>query len=1031
MSESSAPRKVRAKELLDIRESGWRPRAEAVSLAAEALDEIPVPHREQALEVLGALHRAAGTVEGAERILRRWPAVHVMSTAGVAAEHYAKGTFWPKLFAIAKIQPNQHVQRMWGEAFLANLQNLRMPTFEDDDDAGSRYVGRILLHSGMPTYCLQDFFTILSRKRRSGLSPEAFVSWAASKNAESALFDIDKPVRRFLRYGGEFAIDVADRSFELLDAVRAGGRADDGLLPRRFWSEAKKFFDNGSDSGEVPGFTARSATVRPRLVLDPFGQGLLLRLPPVGDAPDGSAVWIVALGDDVQRVATQSLVPGSSEPAPQTDVAIGRPVRTVSVALSGREHLQFPMMVVDDQSPLMAFGEDGELIPFGLPLPAAKTWLLFPGEPESLEVTGSMTVVTETALPPGWSGFCMVQVDLSDATAISVRGASRTVRKFEAARIELGDPLRGVRTTSGLPVFAELPRVSIPVGMAKAEWDVTLLDSDGNLVARQRITGGSDLSSLWDEVPRPLVGAYSMRVRGPWGRGATRSFSVVEGLSLSFAPNWRRFIAGGLQPCVVKVRAADGVGLAQSEIEFGERERERTLRVSSQSKPCSLVIAPPHMTVAYQSIVTPISPSVRPLSLTRESLNENPGELVLDVGTAAEPVLYVIAGGRVRQTVHNRLSRAGVYRFDLAQIIDTLRDQPQVALALSPDGELVIANVRPQSLFRGIRLEDRELRFGDCVDVEGLTAYVFALRAPWRAPVSIPVSEGRALLPEWLVDAGPLGVVARIEDPWVPLPPPDWSHAGQSTLVEADGWVIDDDPEESAISMFLAGLAPLPAEIEDLTRLWNARALLGRLGLGSRIDDVAKGIDDVIYAHPAAALAALANSEVPANFVPALMIRSGLAWADLADAHDNTAPPWTVRGALPAALLSAADSVWSNDEVEAAMTVCGDAVNGLLDGDDPYAAAGCLDETADLLDREPGFRDDLIRAAGLIPQGLLSADSRVLAAMEFVENHRHHKLDWLTRHARSVLREAESLIRSIGDKPTYVAFQARKQALLP
>lgn len=1026
MSESNAVRKVSATELLDIRERAWRPRADAVSLAAEALDEIPVRHREQALEVLGALHAAAFSSAKAERLLRRWPAVQVLATAGVAAEHYSRGTFWPKLMDILKIDPNPNFQKLWGEAFLENLEELALPTFDNDEDTGSKYVGRILLHSGMPTYCLQDFFQILSRKRSHGLTPEAFVSWAASNAAESALCDTDKPVRRFLRFGGEFAVDVADRSYEVLDVIRAGGSSNDGLLPKRFWSEAEKFIEAGNDPGVGPVSAGPATSIRPRLILDPFGQGLLLRLPAVGDAPDGKAVWVVTLGEDVQRVATESLWPGSSEPAPQTDVAIGRPVRTASVAMAGSEHLQFPMMVVDAQDPLLAFGEDGELISSGVPLSAAKTWLLFPGDPETLKATGSLKIVTESPLPPGWSGFCLLQVDLADATAVSIPVATRTVRKFEAARIETGDAVRGVRTSSGLPILAELPRIVVPTSMASADWDVTLHDSEGAVISRQRISGSSDPNSIWDSVPRPLVGIYSIRVRGPWGRGANRSFAVVEGLSLSFTPSWRRFITGGLQPCAVKVRAADGVGLAQAQIDFGERDREHTLRVSSRSRSCSLVLSPPHMTVAYQAIDSSISPSVRPLSLTRESIFDRPGELILDVGAAAEPLLHVIAGNRVVQTVRNRLGRAGVYRFDLAQIVDTLRGIPQATLALSPEGELIIATVRPQSLFRGIQLQDNELQFGDCVEVDGLTAYVFALRAPWRAPASIPIADGRAVLPEWLVEAGPLGVVARIEDPWVPLAPPGWSQAGASTFVDAEGWVIGDDPEEAAVSMYLAGHAPLPAEIGDFTRLWNARALVARLGLGSRIADVAKGIDDVIYSHPAAALAALASSEVPANLIPTLMVQSGLAWANLADAHENSAPAWTARSALPAALLSAADSLWSEDEIEAAMGVCGDAVDGLLDGQDPYSNAGRLDETADLLDREPGFRDGLIRAAGLIPQGLLSTDSRVLAAMEFVENRRHHKLDWLTRHARSVLREAENLIRTIGDPATQKAFESRK-----
>jgi len=40
--------------LLDIRERSWRPRADATSVAAETLDEIPLARREQALAALGS-----------------------------------------------------------------------------------------------------------------------------------------------------------------------------------------------------------------------------------------------------------------------------------------------------------------------------------------------------------------------------------------------------------------------------------------------------------------------------------------------------------------------------------------------------------------------------------------------------------------------------------------------------------------------------------------------------------------------------------------------------------------------------------------------------------------------------------------------------------------------------------------------------------------------------------------------------------------------------------------------------------------
>lgn len=1030
MSEPTQRRKVTSSELLEIRERQWRPRAEAVSLAAEALDEIPARQREQALAAYGRLQMKLGAGPARERLFRRYPAVHVLATAGVAADHYERATFWPKLTAIMGIASDPEFQRDWGEAFLDNLRKLGLPTFEADQGAGSRYVGRILLHSGMPTYCLGDFFRTLAWKRSCtpGLTAGEFVSWASDKAAGSGFANVDMPVQRFVRYGDEFAVDVADRSFELLDAVATGAPVDDVLLPQRFWVAAQHLYEQrGIDCSQVSVSGAQAGTVlRPRLVVDPFGQGLLLRLPPVGDAPDGQAVWVVTLDEDTQRIATKSLVPGSTEPAPQTDVAITKPVRSASVALAGREHLQLSLGVVDDKDPLLVFGEDGELLARGLPLPATRVWLLFPGDPEILCATGAIRIVTESPLPPRWSGFCLVHVDLSNTASVRVGGSTRPVRKFDAAQIDAPPSVRGVRTTSGLPVVAELPHLQIPKSMANAGWDVTLHATSGELLARHRVSGSDDPNQLWDKVPRPLVGSFTVRVRGPWGRGASRTFTIVEGLTATFIPGWRRFVPGGLQSCVAQLRVAGGVELSRSQMDFDERKREIVFRASSHSQYRSLVVAPPHMTVAYQAADFGISPSVRPLSLIREDVQDRPGELILDVGAAAEPTLHVIANNRVVQTVASSCGRTGIYRFNLAQIVDTLRDYPQATLALSGDGELVVATLRPRTLFTGIELVGNVLVLEDCLTIEGLSAYLFATRAPWREPACVPVIDGRITLPPWLVGAGPIRVMARIEDPWVPLPVPGWPQARKSRLVEAEGWVTDGDAEETAISMFLAGEPSQSVDVIDFVRLWTVRALLPALGLGGRISEIAEAIDTEIYGNPAAALAALTGSEAPIEVIPSLMVRSGLAWANLADVHEHLAPPWTKRGALPAALLSAADSLWSDEEIEGAISVCGDAVDGLLDGADPYAAAGRIDSSADLLDENPALREQFIHAARLVPQGLLSADSRVLAAMDLVAGRRDPRLEWLMRNSRGVLREGERLIRMIGDAATQAAFDARR-----
>ena len=188
----------------------------------------------------------------------------------------------------------------------------------------------------------------------------------------------------------------------------------------------------------------------------------------------------------------------------------------------------------------------------------------------------------------------------------------------------------------------------------------------------------------------------------------------------------------------------------------------------------------------------------------------------------------------------------------------------------------------------------------------------------------------------------------RIEDPWAPLPVAEWPDRRQSTLVGCDGWVIDDDDEGTALSAFLAGVRDFPSEIADFTRLWTVRGLLPELGLGPRIKDVADAIDAALHENPRPALLALSASRAPSQTIPALVISAGLAWANLEAAHDDAAPPWSVRSALPATLLSAADSQWSDEEVDAAVTVCGDVVSELLRGKDRFATLGRFDAGADL-----------------------------------------------------------------------------------
>lgn len=1031
--EGAALEVVTPQGLLDRRERVWAQRLSTVSLAAEY--PVDVEFRAQTLECLGLLYRGAIDSRARARVLRRWPAVHVLSTTGVATDHYVAATFWPKLTTLIGTALDQTATREWGEAFLDNLSTLNLPTFDASDDAGTKYVGRILMHSGMPTLCLPDLYRLISERRNkvAGLSAADFVAWVSARATQKQLHNVAKPVARFLQYGNEFAVDVTDRAFDLLDAIAAGGDGTDVPLPDRFRQIAIEL----NAQGEIRPVSRRSsrsggdADQQPRLVIDPFGQGLLLRLPAVGDAPDGSATWVVGLDASSQRVATRPLAPGLNEPAPQTDVAVGMPARIATVAMAGREHLTVTLTVVDEADPLLAFGEDGARLPTGVPLPDRPTWLLFPGDPAHLATEGAV-VLSESPMPPGWSGWCLLLVDLEKCESVRVLHddhayRSHGVRKYAAARVHAVDPVRGVRTSTGLPVIASLPTVHLPDELGEADWEVALLDGNGELVARW-VSGGEhdDPNSIWEALPRPVVGAFTVRVRGPWGRGTTRTVKIIEGLQVSFSPPWRRFVTRGLQTCNAKVTVGDGIETPRTELPFGERELEHYLRVGSHGDYTTLAITPPHMSISYQSASATTAPSIKPLRLFREDIVEDPGTLILDIGESASPVLKVLNSAGVVQDIEPGAGRNGVYQFNLAKIVDTLATHPQAKLSLDGDGELVVGHIRPRSLFGGVDLVDDALEFVDCVDIEGLTALVYAVRAPWRAPASLAVAGSRAVLPEHLQGAGPLRIVLRIEDQWVPEPVPTWPVVGGSALVDADGYPSDGDADEFALSAYLAGEAELPTDDLNFARLWTIRGLIGGLSLDERAGEVVRAIDEAIFADPRPALNALTASSVPDRSIPALIVRTGLAWAELAAAHDDEPPTWTGRGALPAALISAADRQWSEEEVLAAVDVCGTVVTDLIAGHDPVAKIGRLDDSADLFDKVPGIRDSFVRQSGLVPSGLISGDARVIAAMEFIKQRHDPDLSFMVRNAHKLLEESVRMLRILDDPRATAAFEARR-----
>ena len=518
--------------------------------------------------------------------------------AGVAATQYHGGIYWPQLWETADYHGTSQDQGIWGRAFNRAIDRLGMATFPD---LPLHFVGPILMHAGLPTYCLGDYFRLLLARRRldPGLDAESFLAWATAPGRDLRLAELDVPARRFLTHGGDYALDVVDRCLDLLDRLSDPDPDLDGVrLPVRIVEAARsEAVAQGLDrpAARRSGTATHGSAPRPRIALDPYGMGVQVILPAVGETPDGVATWRVTADGDPVMVRSRAQWVGSAEAAPQTAHPLTRPVRAVQVALIGWDHVS-ELDVVQPSDPILFFAEDGRRLPAHLPLPPDHVWLLRPADRE-LAITGELQVITETPVPFGWEGWHLQLASLEKASSVSLAGGPRHVVQGHARpRLLLGEPLAGVTTPYGSPVYAEPPRLWLPDAPGSViSWhaDVRSAAGGGAVVSREIDQAGT--VDLWAGAPRPILGAFDITVRGPLGRGMRRTVFIAEGVSVSYRPAVRALRMSGLEPGHAELRAPIGAAADPARLSFGPSDRARIaeLRAGDETEP--VVITPPHV----------------------------------------------------------------------------------------------------------------------------------------------------------------------------------------------------------------------------------------------------------------------------------------------------------------------------------------------------------------------------------------------------------------------------------------------------
>ncbi len=1017
-------------ELLTVREHQWSPRLRAVSLVVEA--EIASAESVEAAEALGFLHsRVSHRGEDAIRFLTRWPACVMVAMTGVAVKGYKRGTYWPALWQATGYEGKLDDQHIWGEAFIRSASRLGLPTFQD---MSLRYVGPILMHAGIPEYCLGDYFRLLIERRRldPGLDADSFLAWATAPSRTLRLSNLDKPAQRFLIHGGDYAHDIVDRSLDLLERISEPEPDLDVVrLPGYMVTAARAGIATGrldlSAVRRARADTGRIRQMRPRIALDPYGEGVQVVLPAVSDALDGIASWRVTADGEATTIRSRALWVGSAEAAPETTYPLSRPVRTALVTLAHPE-LTFELQVVEPTDPVIFFGDDGRRLAKSVSLPRGQVWIMHPADRE-LVIAGEAERVTESAGPFGWEGWQLGLVSLENAQAVSLEGGpSHPVEGQARPRMLLSEPVAGVSTPYGSAVFPAPPELLLP-GSADSPiaWHVEVRRGAGGPVVAGRTADGPSRLDVWAGLPRPIVGSFEITVRGPLGRGLRRIIFVAENLRVDYDPPVRPLASGGLSRCDARL-AADGSFVVPGRMRFESSQRSRLAEYRTDRESEPLVITPPHASVLCAGAgVTTWSAS--PLRLVTETFAQAGRLLIRAPGLRDVGDLEIWVGDRrIQEIPPSGQKSIGLTGFELSRAGDTVAEHGRAELFLPVGGRrMPVAVVRPRRLASGADIVDGRIVLRDHAPVDGLLAGVYLLYAPWRTPFELAIPpEGAVALPDVLRDAGPMCVLLRVEDPWLVTRWPTWPGT-EALWCDAAGIPAASDPEEELLCRFLAGDCDFPEVNRHRDWLWRLVDLSDALVRAGGRAGIAAYCAEELRRNAYAALVSLLDTGLDHEAVVRALIVTGLAalspgawWPPESEWPGQLGRLWAayptaaalLSGGLFASGEDGAPSV-SASVLADAVEQCGESLRAILAGEpDPHAAVGRFGPDAERMAQLPPEQvEALWQAAAVVPQAMLDADARMTAARRMFDARGMPALQDAARYATSVIHSADLLIR--------------------
>lgn len=706
------------------------------------------------------------------RLHERWRHAFVTFLVFQGVHGYQEGEYWPTVHRAIQVdagptQRRDFYDQGWGRLFKDILAELGLR----DQFGGHVYVGAILGHAGIPTDCLDDFFERLLEPslRHSELAAQPSPTLIETWRKGNARY-VDKPIGRFLEYGGQAATDFVERCRQMARGYEATGATPDSDSLGLPISVVEAYADWQPKRGQAERDSGGPRARRPQLRLDPQQLGVHVWLPQQIVSADflrADVAWRVRSAGGQQEEYVRIGTGGPNYLTDETCISIEQPAAEYHVELMRDDEVDrgWTLEGLMADRALLAFDTvSGKALDLRHDLPGTDVWLLC-GPGLTLDVD-NLPITKLARLPWEWRRWQLYAINLAGVSSLTI-AAQETRRTYTIDPVVtrhdvylVGNAIDALSDSRGPLFVGAAPRLRLALNGAAshasmAGWRIEVRPRGLTAPRGARKASLADLGpavqranshvEICLDSPELLdasaCGEFELRLRGPLAFRAELPFRVVP--SLAVHGHETLYIPDAVSdppPAHLEVCVADGDDL---EVSRGDLQ-PRLIRSATPSGSVYHLDATPavervpfrltHVVGGDEAVVTfdvpvrrirwllALSPEQvvhsawhsQRLTLQWDELDhaESP-QLLLDwpvVDDAAGPCLRLVDGDGVTLRALTAIApRHGtVWRFELAQARGVLRtsDWATVGIELSP----------PPSVATQAAWPVLELRRGLCLD---------------------------------------------------------------------------------------------------------------------------------------------------------------------------------------------------------------------------------------------------------------------------------------------------------------------------